>query len=89
LETLAQRDADHIRPIVLFQAQAKGGEVTVDVLKKHLISEDGEKIDKEEIAVATGSQKELNGINLFDKACRIRYVITVEALKAGIARSPM
>ncbi len=83
LETLAQRETDYIRPIVLFQAQAKGGDVTVEVLKKHLVSEEGEKIDKEEIAVATGSQKELNGINLMDKTCRVRYVITVEALKEG------
>jgi mRNA-degrading endonuclease toxin of MazEF toxin-antitoxin module len=36
LETLAQRETDYIRPIVLFQAQAKGGEVTVEVLRKHL-----------------------------------------------------
>ena len=83
LEILAQREAEDIRPILLFQAQAKGGDVTVDVLRKHLVSEDGEKIDKDEIAVATGSQKELDGINLFDKACRIRYIITVEALKEG------
>src|SRR5690606_28970731 len=32
---------------------------------------------------ATGSQKELDGINLFDPACQIRYVITVEALQEG------
>ena len=83
LETLAQRETDYIRPIVLFQAQAKGGEVTVEVLKKHLLSEEGEKIDKDEIAVATGSQKGLDGMNLFDKASRIRFVITVEALKEG------
>ena len=83
LETLAQRETEYIRPIVLFQAQAKGGEVTVEVLRKHLISEEGENIDKNEIAVATGSQKGLDGIDLFDKTCRVRYVITVEALKEG------
>jgi type III restriction enzyme len=33
--------------------------------------------------VATGTQKELDGINLFDPACPIRFVITVEALKEG------
>ncbi len=84
LETLAQREPeDYIRPVLLFQAEAKNREVTVEVLLEHLISPDGAGLDRNEIAVATGTQKELDGINLFDRACRIRYVITVEALKEG------
>lgn len=83
LETLAQREADYLRPLLLFQAQPKGGEATVEVLLEHLISPDGAGLDRNEIAVATGAQKELDGINLFDPTCRIRYVITVEALKEG------
>ena len=35
------------------------------------------------IAVATGDQRELDGIDLFDRTCPIEYVITVEALKEG------
>ncbi|MEF9605213.1 restriction endonuclease subunit R, partial [Paracoccus sp. PXZ] len=35
------------------------------------------------IAVATGAQRELDGINLFDPSCPIEYVITIEALKEG------
>lgn len=72
---------DYIRPIVLFQAQKKNEEVTVAVLKKHLI--ENENIDPAKIAVATGAQRELDGINLFDPACEIEYVITIEALKEG------
>lgn len=83
LETLAQRETDYIRPVLLFQAQAKGGEVTVEVLLEHLTHPDGAGLDRNEIAVATGAQKELDGINLFDPVCRIRYVITMEALKEG------
>ena len=37
LEIDAQKDADYIRPIALFQSEAKNGEVTIDVLKNHLI----------------------------------------------------
>ncbi len=81
LEVLAQKETQYIRPIILFQAMPKGGEATVDVLKKHLIEQ--ENIPEEQIAVATGLQKELNGVDLFDPATQIRFVITVEALKEG------
>ncbi len=83
-ELQEQADLDregYIRPIVLFQAQKKNEEVTVEVLKKHLV--DNENIDPAKIAVATGAQRELGGINLFDPSCEIEYVITIEALKEG------
>lgn len=70
----------YIRPIVLFQAEDKNREVTVEVLKQHLLDQG---IDEEAIAVATGDQRGLDGINLFDPTCPIEYVITVEALKEG------
>jgi type III restriction enzyme len=81
LDLLAQQEREYIRPIVLFQAQPKGNEAVVDVLRTHLIEQ--EKIPADQIAVVTGDQKELDGINLFDPLCKIRYVITVEALKEG------
>lgn len=81
LEIAAQQESDYIRPIVLVQAQPKGGEAVVDVVRQHLIDNEG--IPENQIAVATGTQKELDGINLFDPATPIRYVITVEALKEG------
>ena len=81
LEIAAQKETDYIRPIVLVQAQPKGGEAVVDVVRQHLIDQEG--VAEDRIAVATGSQKELDGINLFDPSCPIRYVITVEALKEG------
>jgi type III restriction enzyme len=81
LEEEAKNDSDYIRPIVLFQAQTKNQEVTVEVLKNHLI--DVEQIPEERIAVATGDQRELDGIDLFDSKCPIEYVITMEALKEG------
>jgi type III restriction enzyme len=83
LEALALKEADYIRPVLLFQAEARNGEATVEVLLTHLTSADGEKLDRRQIAVATGEQKELDGIVLADPGCPIRYVITVEALKEG------
>ena len=74
-------EADYIRPIVLFQADAKDGEVPVAALKTYLT--DTLRIEERRIAVATGSQRELEGVDLFDKTCPIEFVITVEALKEG------
>lgn len=82
LEEIAKRDRDaYIRPIILFQAQNKDQEVTVEVLRDHLVDVKG--IPPESIAVVTGTQRELNGIDLNDPACPIDYVITVQALKEG------
>ena len=77
----AKEDRDYIRPLVLFQAQPKNQEVTVGALKTYLTEHEG--IQPDRIAVATGDQRELDGIDLFDRACEIEYVITIEALKEG------
>ena len=81
LEGTAKDDADYIRPIVLFQAQPRNQEVTFAALKNYLM--EVEQIPDRKIAVATGDQRELDGIDLFDRACPIECVITVEALKEG------
>lgn len=81
LAEAAKDEADYIRPIVLFQAQNKDQEVTVEVLKKYLM--DVEQIPEDHIAIATGDQRGLDSIDLFDPKCRIEYVITIEALKEG------
>ena len=69
LADAAETDADYICPIILFQAQPKNQEVTVAALKKHLM--EVEQIAESKIAVATGDQRELDGINLFDRNCPI------------------
>lgn len=81
LDEAAKGEADYIRPIVLFQAQPRNQEVTTEVLKKHLV--EVEQIPEKRIAIATGDQRELDGIDLFDPKCRIEYIITIEALKEG------
>lgn len=77
----AAAEPDYVRPIVLFQAEPKGGEATVDVLKAYLVEQ--LHIEPRRIAVATGNQRELDGVDLFDSACPVDFVITVEALKEG------
>lgn len=81
LQELALKEPDYLRPLILIQAEDKNREVTVDVVRQHLI--DHEKIEPERIAVVTASQKELDKIDLFDRTCTIDVVITVEALKEG------
>lgn len=81
LEEAAKHEREYIRPILLFQAQNKDGEINVEALKKHLM--DIQNIQESEIAIATGEQKELDGINIFNHDCSIKYIITVEALKEG------
>lgn len=81
LEKAAGHEQEYLRPILLFQAQDIKGEVTVEKLKDNLINVQG--IPEEQIAIATGDQKELDGVNIFDRNCPIRYIITVQALKEG------
>lgn len=81
LEKEARRENDYLRPIVLYQAEAKNGTVTWQVLKQHLMDE--LHIPEEKIAVATGKKRELEGLNLFARDCPIEYIITIEALKEG------
>jgi type III restriction enzyme len=77
----AAREGKYIRPIVLFQATPKNGDVPVEKLKAYLT--DTLKIPEEEIKIATGDQKELDDVNVMDPACKVNYVITVQALKEG------
>lgn len=73
----------YIRPIALIQAQPKSKtqkNVTVEEIKKYLL---GAKISENEIAIKTSERNDLEGVNLFSKQCKIRYIITVSALAEG------
>ena len=71
----------YVRPIVLFQAQNENDEVPPQALRKHLQNE--LHIPPEQIAVATGDTKELDGLDLSSRDCPVRFVITVQALREG------
>jgi len=81
LATLAESEREHLRPIALYQAEPKDREVTVEVLRRHLI--DDLKIPEDHIVVATGDQRGLDGVDLAAPGCKIEHIITVEALKEG------
>ena len=75
---------EYIRPIMLIQAQPRRRDretLTVEIVEKCLLEE--HKIPKEEIARATGEDKELQNVDLNDPECQVRYVITVQALREG------
>ncbi|UWR92637.1 DEAD/DEAH box helicase family protein [Phaeobacter inhibens] len=81
LEEKAAKDRDHIRPVALYQAQAKNGHPTVAEVKRYLIEE--KLIPENRIKIATGEQRELDGVDLRNPAEQTRHVITVQALKEG------
>lgn len=86
LEKKALSENEYLRPILLIQAQANAkdalpGAPTPEVVKSVLVEKFG--IPEEEIAVATGTTRDLDGLDLMSPACPIRYVITIKALKEG------
>ena len=77
----ALNEPDYIRPILLVQAENAKGTATVEEVKRHLI--DNEKVPEKAIAIATGDQREIDGVDLFAKDCPIEVIITKQALKEG------
>jgi len=85
LETEAQQaqaagDA-YVRPIVLFQAQNVNDAAPPEVLRQHLMNE--LHIPEDQIAIATGNQRDLDGVDVFAPTTQLRYIITVQALREG------
>ena len=73
----------YIRPIILFQAQSNiqgSDNTTYTKIKEQLIKL---KIPEEEIKIKVSGLDELKGIDLMAKDCKVRYIITVNALKEG------
>jgi len=73
----------YIRPINLIRADENRGNdsITYDKIKTILMEDFS--IKEDEIAIQTGNLKEIDGINLLSNDCKIRYIITVDALKEG------
>ncbi len=82
-EALKDEAAGHgyVRPIVLFQAQNENDEVPPEVLRTYL--QDELHIPPEQVKVATGSTRELDGLDLSARTEPTRFVITVQALREG------
>ena len=74
--------APYIRPIVLFQAQSKTSSNTesFEKLKARLIKAG---IKEEEIKIKVSGKDEIGSTDLLSENCKVRYIITVNALKEG------
>ncbi len=72
----------YIRPIVLFQAQPKNATDSIDFekLKAKLIALN---IPKEQIRIKTATINEIKNEDLMHENCKVRYIITINALKEG------
>ncbi|UKT62720.1 DEAD/DEAH box helicase [Pedobacter mucosus] len=79
----------YIRPIVLFQVQPKNGKEflnaieeisNVQKLKEKLIDL---RIPSNQIKIKTANINEIKGIDLMDRKCEVRFIITINALKEG------
>lgn len=86
LEDIALQEPTYLRPIMLIQAQTNTKDAdektpTPEVVKACLMEKLG--VSEEEIAIATGSVRDLDGVDLMKDDCRIRFVITIKALKEG------
>ena len=77
-----QHGGEYIRPIVLFQAEPKSSSdtVTFEKLKDKLVAIG---IPENQIATKTSNVNEIKGVDLLSPDCKIRYIITVNALKEG------
>jgi len=88
LQILADREHlegdSYLRPLVLIQSQPRReGVETLDAdrLKQELI--ENHHIPEQEIAIATGEQRDLEGLDLFSPTCPIKFIITQKALAEG------
>ncbi len=77
-----QNGGEYIRPIILFQAQPKTSDnsETFDKIKDMLIDMG---IPEDEIGIKTSKVDTISKQNLTSRDCKIRYIITVNALKEG------
>jgi len=81
LAGLAEGESQYLRPILLIQAENQDRTANVEAVKQYLL--ENERIPEDRIAIATGTQRELEGIDLFKESCPIEIIITVQALKEG------
>lgn len=75
---------EYIRPIALLQSQPHHKEretITAEIVKEALLGDC--KVPEEQVALATGTHREIEDVNLFDTDCPIRFIITQQALKEG------
>lgn len=79
-----QASGEFLRPIMLLQAEARSKDratLHADELRRLLVEDF--RVPEEHVVVATGDTKGLDGVDLFARDCKVRFVITQQALKEG------
>ncbi|WP_413990424.1 DEAD/DEAH box helicase [Labrys okinawensis] len=75
---------EFVRPVMLLQSEAKSKDKPTlhaeEVMK--LLIEDF-RVPEVHIVIATGDVRGLDGVDLFDRDCKVRFIITQQALKEG------
>lgn len=72
------------RPVMLIQAEPKSKDrrtLHAEEVKKLLLEDF--RVPEEHVVIATGETKGLDGVDLFDRDCKVRFIITQQALKEG------
>ena len=78
---------EFIRPVMLLQAEPRSKDkptLHAEEVKKLLIEDF--RVPEEHVVVATGDTKGLDGVDLFDRGCKVRFIITQQALKEELWR---
>lgn len=75
---------EFVRPVMLVQAEPKSKDKPTLHAEavRNLLVEDF-RVPAEHIALATGDAREIDGVDLFDRECKIRFIITQQALREG------
>jgi len=75
---------EFVRPVMLVQAEPRSKNkptLHADEVKNLLVED--YRVPDEHIVIATGDSKGLDGVDLFDPDCKVRFIITQQALKEG------
>ena len=88
LATLAgaeeKETGEFVRPVMLIQAEPKSKDrqtLHAEEVRKLLIEDFH--VPSEHIALATGDSREIDGVDLFDRNCKLRFIVTQQALREG------
>ncbi|MGO4705790.1 DEAD/DEAH box helicase [Microvirga sp. 2MCAF38] len=83
-ESEEKTTGEFVRPVMLLQAEPKSKDkrtLHAEEVKKLLIEDF--RVPEEHVIIATGETKGLDGVDLFDGDCKIRFIITQQALREG------
>lgn len=88
LQALADAERErggYVRPIVLYHAENKNGDLTVEEVKRVLVEELG--VEAGRVAICTGNTDELDEVGggraIMDEANPIEHIVTVQKLREG------